>query len=180
MFNDGGTVAVTDSTLSANTAGGGVYGGGGGLSNTGTAALTNSTISANTAGGGEGDWDPSYSGGGGGVFNIGKLTLSGSTVSANTADVGGGVFNLGGQLFIDTGTETFPGQLTVSGSTVADNGGLTGGNLDNQGFGKLTLANTIVAHARSGGDVTRSGEPGETLTLLGVNLVEHGASPARA
>ena len=54
-------------------------------------------------------------------------------------------------------------------------GCLTGGNLDNQGFGKLTLANTIVAHARSGGDVTRSGEPGETLTLLGVNLVEDGS-----
>ena len=67
-LNSGGTLTLTNSTVSGNSArhrGGGVY-------NNGTATLTNSTVSGN---------DAYY--GGGGVFNSGTLTLTNSTVSGN-------------------------------------------------------------------------------------------------
>ena len=89
IFN-AGTLTVTDSTLSGNSAGsssdfGSSYGGG--VYNTGTLAVTDSTISGNTASGG--------GGAGGGVYNAGTLTVTDSTLSGNTAGggLGGGVFN---------------------------------------------------------------------------------------
>ena len=71
----GANLALTRSTVAANTASQGA-----GLEIDGTATITQSTLSANTA-----------SGKGGGLFNAGTTTLRDSTLSGNTANGGGGV-----------------------------------------------------------------------------------------
>jgi uncharacterized repeat protein (TIGR01451 family) len=73
-----GTLTLTDTTVSDNTASGGY---GGGIYNSGTATITDSTVAGNTA----------SSGSGGGIGNDGTLTLTNSTVSGN----GGGIENNG-------------------------------------------------------------------------------------
>ncbi|MGQ0620737.1 MAG: hypothetical protein ACT4QA_12590, partial [Panacagrimonas sp.] len=96
-----GTVSLTNSTLSGNTAfAAGTTAGdrGGGIHNVGyfgativpRATLTNSTVSGNTS-----------SGDGGGIYsNNAEVTLTKSTVSGNTANIGGGLslYNCGLQL----------------------------------------------------------------------------------
>ncbi len=145
-----GTLTLTNSTVSANFA----QSVGGGIANEGgTLTLTNSTISTNLA---EVD--------GGGIANSGTLTLTNSTVSANVAQRGGG------------GIESF-GTLTVTNSTLSGNSAHTGGAIDNAGtltvtnstlsgnsaslagfgsiyneMGSATLKNTIVANSILGGN----------------------------
>jgi fibronectin-binding autotransporter adhesin len=105
--NDG-TVAISDCTISGNTA----SGNGGGLNNSGTATLSYCTISGNTA-----------SGFGGGVYSRnGTITnLTDCTISGNTAGHGGG-------LLINDGT------ATLKYCTIADNVATSkGGGLDNYG-----------------------------------------------
>ena len=84
--NDG-TLTITNSTLSDNSA----TSGGGGIFNTGggTLTITNSTLSSNSA-----------ASGGGGIHNQGMLTVTNSTLSGNSAasSFGGGIYNNGGTL----------------------------------------------------------------------------------
>ena len=88
IFNDGGTLTLTNSTLSGNLA---VYDGGAIFNNGGTLTLTNSTLTGNTAN----DTDS-----GGGIFNNGgTTTLTNSTVAYNSAaDASGGIVVDGGTL----------------------------------------------------------------------------------
>jgi hypothetical protein len=92
-FNNSGTLSISNSTLSGNTANNG-----GGIVNSGTLAISNSTLSSNTAVGGFG----------GGILNTssGTLTVSNSTFSDNTSFNGGGILN------------TSSGTLTVTNSTL--------------------------------------------------------------
>jgi hypothetical protein len=152
VANYGGTLTITNSTISGNTsrdAGGGVnneYGGtltitnstiagnaGGGVGNSGTLTITNSTISGNTA---------SY--GGGGVANYGgTLTITNSTIAGNTASYGGGgVANLA-SFYGDFGV--IPGTLTITNSTISGNTADTrDGGVANVGS-DLTLIRTLVS-----------------------------------
>jgi hypothetical protein len=113
-----GTLTLTNSTVSGNTAGfgAGIYNANGRLT------LANSTVSGNTAGTG-----------GGGIYNAngGTLTLTNSTVSGNTAGFGGG----GG--IINQGTLTLTSS-SLSGNTATQS---DGGGIDNGGT--ATLANSI-------------------------------------
>jgi hypothetical protein len=111
IFN-GGTLTLTESTVSGNTAFVG-----GGITNVGTLTLTESTVSGNIA----------FLGGG--ITNVGTLTLRESTVSGNTASVGGGIAN-GGTLTL---TES-----TVSGNTATAGLGFGGGILNSGGTVTLT------------------------------------------
>ena len=83
IYNNGGTLAVTNSTMSGNYTystgpGGGIY------NNAGTLTVTNSTMSGNSADNG------------GGIFNGGTVTMTNSTLSGNSASLsGGGIFNAG-------------------------------------------------------------------------------------
>ena len=100
IYNFGGTLTLTNSTVSGNTGGGGIVnratatltnstvsgGSGGGIWNIGTLTLTNGTVSGNTAGFSPGNEN------GGGLYNLGTLTVANSTISANSAVSGGGVF----------------------------------------------------------------------------------------
>jgi hypothetical protein len=82
IFVDGGTLALTNSTVSGNSA---ATGGGGGVYNVaGTMTVTNSTFSGNS------------SNAGGAIANIGTLTLVNATLSANSGgSSGGGIHNVG-------------------------------------------------------------------------------------
>jgi hypothetical protein len=93
-ISNGGSLTVTNSTVSGNTAslGGGI------LNDGGTLTLANSTVSENTALLG------------GGISNQGTVTLANSTVSENGGGDGGGIFNAGGT-------------LTLTNSTVSGNDG---------------------------------------------------------
>jgi len=118
IFNAyGGTMTVSNSTVSGNTA----AVGGGGILNNGTMTVSNSTISGNTAGGG----------GGGIENNGGPLTVSNSTISGNTAALGGG------------GIWENANTLTVSNSTISGNTAGGGGGIENNGT--LTVSNSVVA-----------------------------------
>ncbi len=95
IFNNGGTLTLTNNTITGNKA---TYGGG--IYNAGTLTLTNNTISDNTAN--------FY---GGGIYNnVGTLTLTNNTITGNKADLGGGgIFN------------NYLGTLTLTDSTITGN-----------------------------------------------------------
>jgi parallel beta-helix repeat protein len=111
---DGGdTLAMSDCTISGNTAlrgGGGIY-----LSSSrgSTSTLTNCTIEGNAVVGPNGP----YPARGGGVFNEGTDQLIGCTVTGNSATQGGGVYNY-----------TYPGQTFTLGLTDTIVAGNTDGN----------------------------------------------------
>jgi CSLREA domain-containing protein len=115
IFNNGGTLTVTNSTFSNNSAIG--PGGGGGILNAGTLTVTNSTFSANSA-----------DDGGGGIRNAGTLTVTNSTFSNNSAIFGGGgIYN-----------ETY-GTLTLKNTIIANS--TSGGDCINAGT--VDTANSI-------------------------------------
>ena len=145
-----GMLAITNSTLSANTSGNG-----GAVTNYGTLTVTNSTFSDNSATG-------AY---GGGIYTRGPLTVTNSTFSANSANhYGGGIYNSSGSTttvtnstFFANSTSNFGGgiytwgPLTVTNSTFSANSGRYGGGI--QSFNTTTtLYNTIVANSLSGPD----------------------------
>ena len=171
-----GTLAVTSSTLSADSAG--TYGGGieneatltvtdctfsgnsasyygGGIYNIGTVTATNSTLSGNSAG---------Y--GGAGIENIGgMLTLINSTVSANvTSGLGGGINNEGmatvtactfsgnSAATYGGGIYNFEGIVTVTNSTLSGNSAnaSNGGGIDNALYGLLTVTNSTLSGNTAG------------------------------
>ena len=120
----GGSVTLTNSTISGNTAG--TFGGG--VSASGSVTLTNSTISGNHAAANVG----------GGVSASGSVTLTNSTISGNTAA------NNGGGVFAD-GPVTVTNS-TISGNTAAGNGGGI------ESFGAVTLVYaTVVGNSGSPG-----------------------------
>ncbi|NOT62858.1 MAG: hypothetical protein HOP19_21830, partial [Acidobacteria bacterium] len=137
-----GTLTVTDSTISGNSANSG-----GGISNTsGTLTVTNSTISNNSA--------PN---GGSGIFNSSTLNVTNATISNNstTTGSGGGIFN--------------SGTSNVTNATISNNSAPTGsgGGIFNGGGGTVNARNSIIAGntALVGPDLT------VTLTSQGYNLI---------
>ena len=146
-IDNGGTLTVTNSTVSDNAASSTFFifpAGGGGIFNDGTLTVSNSTFSSNNGFGDEGgailnDGTLTVSnstffgngavGGGGGIFNDGTLTVSNSTFSSNGTDFGGGILN--------------DGDLTVSNSTFSNNIAKIGGGIDNGGT--LTVTNSTFS-----------------------------------
>ncbi len=127
-----GTLTLTNSTVSGNSA---TAGAGGGIDNIfGTVSLFNSTVSGNSADFGRG----------GGINNFGTLTLTHSTVSGNSASEGGGIFNdeatvdIADSLLANSasGGNCFPADAITTdlGNNFADDGSASCG----AGFGLLT------------------------------------------
>jgi hypothetical protein len=91
VANYGGTLTVTNSTITGNSADSDY---GGGVDNSGTCTVMNSTIADNSA-----SRDPYGSGSGGGVDNSGTCTVLNSTITGNAtthgSGSGGGVQNSG-------------------------------------------------------------------------------------
>jgi len=126
IFNPVGTLTITNSAFSGNTALGGF--GGGIFNNAGDLTITNSAIFGNSASNG------------GGVFNLsGVATITNSAFSGNSAvsDRGGGIFNNAGD-------------LTITNNTISGNSAANG--VVYNGVGTVTFRNTIVANSASGGN----------------------------
>lgn len=144
-----GTLTVSDSTLSDNTAG--YEGSGGAIENDASLTVADSTLSGNTAG---------SESGGGGIWNDGgTVTVTDSTLADNGGGNGGGISNGGGT-------------VTVTDSTLADNdaydGGGVGGGIDNHGgtatvSGDTFAGNTSIAH---GGGLFNSGTLRASATIV--------------
>ena len=157
-FENGGTLTLSNSTVSGNSATYDV----GAIYNYGTLTLSNSTVSGNSA---------TYAVGG--IYNPGTLTLTNSTVSGNSSSFGGGIYNQGtltlsnstvsGNSASDAGGIYNYGTLTLTNSTVSGNSSSFAGGIYNQG--PLTAKNSIVAN-NSGGNCALYG----TITSQGYNL----------
>lgn len=153
IYNGGGTLTVTDSTISGNTAsfeGGGIY------TTSGTLAVTNSTISGNNAVKA------------GGIFNwLCTVTVTNSTISGNTAtqgDLPGGIYSYG--------------WLTVTNSTITGNVGGTGGGINSYGW--LTVTNSTISSnlaANAGGGIANKngGGIGHSLTVINSTITGNSA-----
>jgi hypothetical protein len=167
IINFGGTLTVSNCTLSGNSANAG-----GGIANepAGTLTVSNCTLSGNSAtsrtGSGQGN------GIGGGILNYGTLiasycTLSGNSATGEGADGGGitndggnstvsnctlssnsttgdggGIFNLGGILSLSN--------CTVSGNSAFDGGGISNEPLTSTQVSSLSLSNSTVASNTAG------------------------------
>jgi len=154
ILNIGGTVTVTNSALSGNSAddgGGGIY-----SDNYSTVTVTNSALSNNSAGYGGGIYSNNYStvtvtnsalsgnsatySSGGGIFNYyqSTLTVTNSTLSGNSATYsnGGGIHN------------AYSGTLTVTNSTLSGNSANNfGGGIYNNLLATMNYSNTIIANS---------------------------------
>ena len=164
MYNDGGVLALTDITVTGNSA----NNGGGLMEELGTITLTDSTVSNNTGIYGGGLWvhagtttasDDTFIGNhalnGGAVQNSdGTLTLTNDTLNGNTAASNGGGF------WQDGGSTTFL-DSTIAGDRASTGGGIVGFTTS------VTITNTIVATntASTGPDVNGS------FTSDGHNLI---------
>ncbi|TMC23062.1 MAG: TIR domain-containing protein [Chloroflexi bacterium] len=128
-----GTLTLTNSTVSGNTASG-QMGHGGGIYNRGLATITNSTITNNTA---------SYEAGGIYNFTASKLTITNSTIASNTAAGSDG----------DGGGITNAGELTITNSTISGNTATgpqsDGGGISNGNTTRVTLINSTISGNRS-------------------------------
>ncbi len=150
IYNNGGTVTVSDSTLANNSAS---YVGGGIFNNGGTVTVSDSTIAHNSA-----------SDFGGGIYNYGgTVTVSDSTLAHNSASYGGGIFNRNG------------GMLTVSDSTLSGNSASSGGGIYNLG-GTVTLFSTIVAANTSANGPDVYGSVSGSYNLIGDGSAMYGIS----
>jgi hypothetical protein len=104
IYNNAGTVIISDSFLTGNGATGNGYAYGGAIYNdSGMVTISHSAISGNSAYGFDGD---EAVGDGGGIYNHGTMTIrNSSSITGNgAADFGPDVYNLG-QLYLD-GTST--------------------------------------------------------------------------
>ncbi len=148
IYNGGGPLTVTNSTVSGNSAPSG-----GGIRNDGILTVTDSRIVGNSTDNG---------GNGGGIYNYnnGALTVTNSSFSGNTSTYGAGIRNQGGNLDITNSTFSgndansygggiynVSGPLSVTGSTfsgnTAENGGF-GGGIYHEG-GLLTVTNSTFS-----------------------------------
>jgi predicted outer membrane repeat protein len=102
-FFGGGTVTVTDSTISSNSTFGGISNGPGAISLT----VANSTIS-----------DNSSLDNGGGIFSDSGVSIVNSTISGNAGTSGGGIYCLGSQ-----GEDLSIVNSTISGNSAGTSGG---------------------------------------------------------
>ncbi len=152
IFNNYGTVTVTNSAFSGNgaTYGGGIY------NEYGTVTVTGSTFSGNSA-----------TDVGGGIYNsLGTGTVTNSTFSGNSAgDYGGGIY-----------TNTTDGAcggspaITIANSTFSDNSaGSDGGGINNNNGVMTLLFNTITASPSGGGVFSYNDD--STCTLADSNII---------
>jgi CSLREA domain-containing protein len=143
-IDNGGTLTVTDSTITNNAA----SNSGGGINNSGTLTITDTAIANNRANSG------------GGIRNQGILTVTGSTIANNGAIGGAGIEN--------------SGTLTLTNSTIASNTTNAegeGGGIDN--FGTLTAINTTIAYNVAAGIYDEAGGTASLYnTIVALNTNE--------
>ncbi|MBI4750660.1 MAG: hypothetical protein HY774_19415, partial [Acidobacteria bacterium] len=168
-INTAGTLTMTNSTISGNTAAGGGNNRGGGIFSAGPVTLTNCTISGNVATGA----DTTQLGSGiysNGVSIFTNCTISGNmiTSSGNAISLGGGIYYQGGSIALTNCTIT---ANSVSGGLTCRGGGITSSS------NAVSLQNTLVA----GNSVTGSSQNFGpdivgAVNSLGFNLIGNTAN----
>jgi hypothetical protein len=157
---DGGTMTISNCTISGNTAGLGA-----GIFNGSMLTVANTTFSDNMAADG------------GGIYNSGggMLTITNSTFSGNSASFGGGIFNIGafaitnstlsGNSAVGFGGGIFNTQILEIGNTVLQAGD-SGANISNTG-GIVTSFGYNLSSDDGGGFLIGPGDRINTNPLLG-------------
>jgi hypothetical protein len=135
LYNSG-TLTLTTSTISGNTAD---YGGG--IGSDGTLTLTASTISGNTA---------QYAGG---IRNYGTMMLINSTVSGNSATTNGGGI-------LDSGT------LTIANSTISGNSAVSYGGLFSNGLATTVRNSIVANSISGGDCNYAANQPTISFSLI--------------
>ncbi len=179
IYSLGGTVTISNSTISGNSANRSV----GGIFNRGSLQITNCTISGNAA---------RY--GGGGIGNSGTLTINHSVLRNNSAyykwfGLGGAISN-GGTLEIHNSTlsgnrvdggggaiSNAAGTATITNCTLTDNYSIHtevqgGGGLRNTEGGMLQIGNSIINSGSTDANFNNTA----TVISLGYNLSNDNAS----
>jgi hypothetical protein len=157
IFNNGrGSLTVTDCTLENNTAGEG-----GGLFNYGTVTVSGSTITGNSA---VQSLATPFSPDGGGILNVGTLTVSSSTLTNNTASNGGG-------LALEPGSSTTVDSCTIENNDAFSYGGgifCSGYFQGSYGNGKLTVEySTVINNGQGNGYCDLYNQwPAKDVTLI--------------
>jgi len=131
IYNDQGTLIVSNSTLSGNSTwyGGAISNNGLGGGGSATATIINSTLTGNSA-----------TSEGGAISNQdGTLTLSNTTVSGNSTEYGGGGI-----------ANSYSGTLAIINSTFSGNSASFGGGIFNDGNG-VTITNSTFSGNSAGG-----------------------------
>ena len=150
-----GTLTVTNSIITGNTATGSVYGGGifNYWGSATSLSITNSTISGNSAGAG-----------GGGIYAGGTITITNSTITLNTASGHGGGIQTGG------------GTLVIIDSIISSNTALAGydyvgGGIYNEG-GTTSITNSSITGntANRGGGIFNSDRVTVTNSTISENI----------
>jgi hypothetical protein len=169
ITNDsGGTLSVTGSTFTGNTALDG-----GAIDNadpagTSTLTVTGSTFTGNTATSSGGAIDN------GDVGSTGAATVTGSTFTGNTASRGGAIDNAD-----DSGSGTLSvTSSTLTGNTAGDNGGAID-NGDQLGTGTLSVTSSTLtgSTATNGGAIDNGDDQGTgTVTVTGSTFAANGAN----
>jgi hypothetical protein len=180
IYDNGGTLMVTDCTVSSNIAfeGGCIFNSGGAVTVTGSTLSHTSAVN------------------GGAVYNAaGTVTLEGCTLSSNSADNGGGIYNLATVTVSDSTLSSDIATLPGSGGGIYNSGTLTvtssrltsnstnsaGGAIYNYG-GMLTVTGSTISSntaAYAGGGIsTGAGLPTmqATATIIGSTLSSNAAT----
>ena len=173
--NGTGTLTVTNSTVSGNTA---TNNSGGGIFSNGNLTINNTSVSGNTAAN-----SPGFNGGGGIFISNGTVTLINSTVSNNsTSNRGGGINSVSGNVTLNNSTVSSNtagqraggvyalggGTMNVINSTLSGNtSGTTGGGIYSNG-GPIVFTNSTVSEntANDGGGIYSFG----SITLTNVTV----------
>ncbi|MDR4504173.1 MAG: hypothetical protein MRK01_05170 [Candidatus Scalindua sp.] len=189
IYNDGGTVTVTNGTISDNAVG--VYDGygrgdGGGIySKGGSVTLTSTTVSNNSLLAEDGD--------GGGIFNEGGLvTLTNSIIEKNDAEyssyqTGGGIYNYTGTIsvtsstiarnrgFLGGGIHNSSGKVEIMSSTISSNSSESGGGILNDDTVLITNSTIAQNHSSTeGGAIENYGSMNIVNSTLAYNSADHG------
>jgi len=187
IYNNGGSLTLTHTTVTGNSSSAGTQGGG--IRNSfGTLILNNSTVSNNIANQGAGIYSSGLSGTvilndttiennfssgqGGGIYNAdGDLSLNNSAVINNLANVrGGGIYH------------DPPGKVTLTNSTLSGNTTnppWEGGGLYHGGNNSIVVLNNSTAtnnSAGNGGGIFTGGGVGSSVTLRNSIVAENIAS----
>ena len=181
IFNDSGTFTMTNSILSGNTAlsvGGAIY------NLNGTSTITSSTLSGNTA-----------TQGGGAIVNNGTFTITNSTLSNNASEYGGAIINhatftitnsilSGNTAVFYGGAVSNYGTFTITNSTLSGNTApQMGGAISN--FGTLEISFSTIAENQSANGAGVNNEAGSVTfknSIVGNNHDQNygGAAPISA
>jgi hypothetical protein len=156
LHNNGGTVKVSNSTFSGNSAS---EGNGGAIENSGTMTVTNSTFSGNS-----GRF-------GGGIFNGGSLKVTNSTFSGNSALLaGGGIANGSDQV-----TATLKNTIVANSFASSECLGASDGGYNLIEDGSCITKNTSRSGDPNLGALAENGGPTQTMALqAGSKAIDQG------